>query len=223
MTTSPKMARGLTTAPKTARGQTTMNRIIRAAEVEFGRRGYHYTGINDIAQRAKVASGTIYLYFNDKYSLYVHLLTQYGERIRRDIAKNTKDLTDRGEIERVGLLAFLKLVKKQPHMYIIIWESLHINPKLFIDYYETFARRYKSQLDRAQDELTTMDNMVLAYALMGIATSWVSSTCSLTRRPIWNMWPMRMKLYRYGIPGLASRNMKAPGGLSARGHRSKTK
>lgn len=169
MTTSPKMARGLTNTPKTARGLTTMNRIIRAAEVEFGRKGYHYTGINDIAQRAKVASGTIYLYFSDKYSLYVYLLTQYGERIRRDIAKNTKDLTDRGEIERMGLLSFLKLVKKQPHMYNIIWESLHINPKLFIDYYETFARRYKAQLDHAQGDITPMDNMVMAYALMGIA------------------------------------------------------
>lgn len=169
MTTSPKMARGLTTTPKTARGLTTMNRIIRAAEVEFGRKGYHYTGITDIAQRAKVASGTIYLYFTDKYSLYVHLLTQYGERIRRDIAKNTKDLTDRGEIERVGLLSFLKLVKKQPHMYNIIWESLYIDPKLFAEYYETFASRYKHQLDMAQGEVTQMDTTVMAYCLMGIS------------------------------------------------------
>ena len=68
----------MTTGPKTARGLTTMNRIIKAAETEFGRKGYYNTGINDIATRAKVASGTIYLYFDDKYSLYVHLLTQYG-------------------------------------------------------------------------------------------------------------------------------------------------
>jgi len=169
MTTSPKMARGLTNTPKTARGLTTMNRIIRAAEVEFGRKGYHYTGINDIAQRAKVASGTIYLYFSDKYSLYVYLLTQYGERIRRDIAKNTKDLTDRGEIERMGLLSFLKLVKKQPHMYNIIWESLYINPELFVNYYEGFAARYKAQLDLASNELVEMDTTVLAYVLMGIS------------------------------------------------------
>jgi len=205
MTTSPKMARGLTNTPKTARGLTTMNRIIRAAEVEFGRKGYHYTGINDIAQRAKVASGTIYLYFSDKYSLYVYLLTQYGERIRRDIAKNTKDLTDRGEIERMGLLSFLKLVKKQPHMYNIIWESLHINPKLFIDYYETFARRYKAQLDHAQGDITPMDNMVMAYALMGIANFVGLKYVFFDKKAdLEYVVDEVMKIYRHGILGAGS-------------------
>ena len=205
MTTSPKRARGLTTTPKTARGLTTMNRIIRAAEVEFGRKGYHYTGITDIAQRAKVASGTIYLYFTDKYSLYVHLLTQYGERIRRDIAKNTKDLTDRGEIERMGLLSFLKLVKKQPHMYNIIWESLHINPKLFIDYYETFARRYKAQLDHAQGDITPMDNMVMAYALMGIANFVGLKYVFFDKKAdLEYVVDEVMKIYRHGILGAGS-------------------
>ncbi|NLD34148.1 MAG: TetR/AcrR family transcriptional regulator [Clostridiales bacterium] len=199
------MARGLTNTPKTARGLTTMNRIIRAAEVEFGRKGYHYTGINDIAQRAKVASGTIYLYFSDKYSLYVYLLTQYGERIRRDIAKNTKDLTDRGEIERMGLLSFLKLVKKQPHMYNIIWESLHINPKLFIDYYETFARRYKAQLDHAQGDITPMDNMVMAYALMGIANFVGLKYVFFDKKAdLEYVVDEVMKIYRHGILGAGS-------------------
>ncbi len=158
-----------TTSPKTARGQTTMNRIIRAAETEFGRKGYYNTGINDIALRAKVAPGTIYIYFEDKYSLYCHLLQQYGHHIRRNIAQHTKGLTDRLEIERAGLLAFLLHVRRKTHMYNIIWESLYINPRLFVDYYETFARRYKTQLDEAQGELTRMDTTVMAYVLMGIA------------------------------------------------------
>ena len=159
----------MTTGPKTARGLTTMNRIIKAAETEFGRKGYYNTGINDIATRAKVASGTIYLYFDDKYSLYVHLLTQYGHRIRKEIAKSTEKCATRHELEREGLLAFLRLVKKRPHMYNIIWESLYIDPKLFAEYYETFASRYNHQLDMAQGEVTQMDTTVMAYCLMGIS------------------------------------------------------
>lgn len=159
----------MTTGPKTARGLTTMNRIIKAAETEFGRKGYYNTGINDIATRAKVASGTIYLYFNDKYSLYVHLLTQYGHRIRKAIAKDTEKCATRHEVEREGLLSFLRLVKKRPYMYNIIWESLYIDPKLFAEYYETFASRYKQQLDKAQGEVTQMDTTVMAYCLMGIS------------------------------------------------------
>ena len=155
--------------PKTERGKTTMNRIIKAAETEFGRRGYHNTSVNDIATRAKVAPGTIYIYFEDKYSLYCHLLQQYGHKIRKNIAKHIEGLTDRLQIERAGLLAFLTHVKGNPHMYNIIWESLYINPTLFVNYYEGFARRYKAQLDSAKEELVEMDTTVLAYVLMGIS------------------------------------------------------
>ena len=155
--------------PKTERGKTTMNRIIKAAETEFGRRGYHNTSVNDIATRAKVAPGTIYIYFEDKYSLYCHLLKQYGHKIRKNIARHIEGLTDRLEIERAGLLAFLEYVKRYPHMYNIIWESLYINKELFVNYYEDFARRYKAQLDKAADELVDMDTMVLAYVFMGVS------------------------------------------------------
>jgi len=155
--------------PKTSRGQSTMNRIIHAAETEFGRKGYHNTAVNDIALRAKVAPGTIYIYFEDKYSLYCHLLKQYGHQIRRSIAEATEGCGTRLQAEREGLLSFLKQVRQRPHMYQIIWESLYINPKLFVDYYETFARRYASQLEESRGEILPMDNTVLAYMLMGIS------------------------------------------------------
>ncbi|MHC1786543.1 MAG: TetR/AcrR family transcriptional regulator [Christensenellales bacterium] len=159
----------MSNTPKTIRGQATMNRIIKAAEQLFGKRGYHNTSMNEIATRAKVALGTIYIYFDDKYSLYCHLLTQYGHYIRQEIAKATLDCRDRYTMERQGLLAFLLLVRKRPYMYNIIWESLYINPELFVAYYESFARRYKTQLDKAAGEVTSMNNTVLAYVLMGIA------------------------------------------------------
>jgi AcrR family transcriptional regulator len=155
--------------PKTTRGQQTLDRIIKAAETEFGIKGYYNTAINDIAVRAKVAPGTFYIYFKDKYSLYCHLLTQYGQRIRKNIAEATKDCRTRLEAERNGLLSFLQQARKHPHMYQIIWESLYINPKLFAEYYESFALRYKTQLDESKDEILEMDNTVLAYMLMGIS------------------------------------------------------
>lgn len=158
-----------TFVPKTARGRQTMERIIRSAEKEFGKRGYHNTSITDIAAGARVAPGTIYIYFEDKYSLYCHLLAQYGHQIRRTIADAVAGQTDRLQIERLGLLSFLQQVRKHPHMYKIIWESLYINPDLFVEYYEHFAQRYKTQLDSATGELTRMDTTVMAYILMGIS------------------------------------------------------
>ena len=97
-------------------------------------------------------------------------------------------------------------------MYNIIWESLHINPKLFIDYYETFARRYKTQLDHSQEELTDMDSTVLAYALMGIANFVGLKYVFFDKKSdLEYVVDEVMKLYRYGILGLGQ-NKERPAG-----------
>ena len=45
-------------------------RILDAAEAVFSARGYHEASITEIAVRADLAAGTIYLYFRDKADLY---------------------------------------------------------------------------------------------------------------------------------------------------------
>ena len=194
--------------PKTPRGRLTKGRIIRAAEQEFGKRGYYNTSINDIATAAKVAPGTIYIYFEDKYSLYCHLLLQYGHEIRMNIAEAVRGLTDRLEIERAGLLSFLKQVRKHPHMYKIIWESLYINPDLFVEYYENFASRYRAQLERAGDDLTRMDKTVMAYILMGISNFIGLKYVFFDKKAdLEQVVDEAMKFFRHGFAG-AGQNME---------------
>lgn len=188
--------------PKTQRGLSTLNKIIKAAEKEFGKNGYHNSGMVDIAAAAGVAPGTIYIYFEDKYSLYCHLLQTYGHQIRKTIAEAVKGLTDRLEIERAGLLSFLKQVRRHPHMYKIIWESLYINPELFVNYYESFAARYKAQLDQAEGQITKMDNTVLAYILMGISNFIGLKYVFFDKNaPLEEVVDQAMNFYRHGFCG----------------------
>ena len=49
-------------------------KILKAAEKVFVKKGFFPTRIDDIAEEAGVAKGTIYLYFPDKQSIYVSLL-----------------------------------------------------------------------------------------------------------------------------------------------------
>lgn len=49
-------------------------KILKAAEKVFAKKGFFPTRIDDIAEEAGVAKGTIYLYFPDKQSIYVSLL-----------------------------------------------------------------------------------------------------------------------------------------------------
>src|SRR6478752_1689526 len=48
--------------------------ILSAALDEFAARGFEATRLDDVARRAGVAKGTIYLYFRDKQSLFQELV-----------------------------------------------------------------------------------------------------------------------------------------------------
>lgn len=48
--------------------------ILAAALEEFSARGFEATRLDDVARRARIAKGTIYLYFRDKESLFQELI-----------------------------------------------------------------------------------------------------------------------------------------------------
>ncbi|MDD5594923.1 MAG: TetR/AcrR family transcriptional regulator [Candidatus Omnitrophica bacterium] len=50
--------------------------IIRAAEHVFALKGFHKATIQDIARQAEYATGTVYLYFDDKNSLYFSIVEE---------------------------------------------------------------------------------------------------------------------------------------------------
>lgn len=157
--------------PKTKRGQKTLDNIVRAAENLFYEKGYHATSIIDITNEADIALGTFYIYFKDKYSLYKYLLLSYSHEIRKAIAVDIKPSHTRFEAEKIGLKAFLHFIRKNKHVYNIIWESLYIDKTLFVDYYESFAARYGKALEKAQGEgeVVNVDPVILSYLLMGVS------------------------------------------------------
>lgn len=157
--------------PKTPKGVETLNNILSAAAQIIYEKGYHKANIGEITKLAGVATGTFYVYFDSKISLYKYLLLQFGHSIRRELAEKTKDCASRREVEREGFRAWLEYVRKHPYVYNIIWESLYIDRNLFTEYYETFNEAYKRGLKSAEDggEISDIDKDVLSYALMGIS------------------------------------------------------
>ena len=57
-------------APRTARGERTLRKILDAARDEFGERGFSDSSIVGITQRAGVALGTFYTYFDLKEAVF---------------------------------------------------------------------------------------------------------------------------------------------------------
>ena len=61
--------------------------ILKAAEDVFARLGYHGAGIADIIERAGVARGTFYLYFESKRHVFEQLLDKFFEIIRSQVRR----------------------------------------------------------------------------------------------------------------------------------------
>ncbi|MBI4830986.1 MAG: TetR/AcrR family transcriptional regulator, partial [Candidatus Lindowbacteria bacterium] len=55
------------------------DRVLRAAQIEFAKFGYHKTNINDICRRARISNGALYKYFKNKADLYQAVIDRQVE------------------------------------------------------------------------------------------------------------------------------------------------
>lgn len=58
-------------------------RILKAALALFLRRGFDATTMDDVAAKARIAKGTLYLHFKDKADLYVSLIEQKADALNQ--------------------------------------------------------------------------------------------------------------------------------------------
>ena len=87
-------------APRTARGERTLRKILDAARDEFGERGFSESSIVGITQRAGVALGTFYTYFDSKEALFQALVRDMSAQVRDHVAPALKDAADALDGER---------------------------------------------------------------------------------------------------------------------------
>jgi AcrR family transcriptional regulator len=156
--------------PKTSRGQITREKLLKAAEAEFGARGFHAVAINDITRSAGVALGTFYVYFESKEEIFRALVSYMGRRVRSWVAERIAGAPDRLAAEREGVKAYLEFVREHKGLYRIISESEFVANDAFMDHYMVFAKAYQEALAAAagRGEIREGDYEVWAWAIMGM-------------------------------------------------------
>jgi AcrR family transcriptional regulator len=97
-------------APRTARGEKTLRKILDAALLEFGQRGFHDSSIVGITRRAKVALGTFYTYFDSKEALFAALVRDMSRQVRDHVAPDIEGAVDEIDRERRALASYLRFV-----------------------------------------------------------------------------------------------------------------
>lgn len=157
--------------PITARGEATRQRILDAAEAEFGESGFARTSIGSIVHRAGVAQGTFYLYFPSKDDVLRELVRNMGRRLRHALSEATRGLSHRMDVERAGLEAFIRFALANQNLYRVVMESQFVDESIYREYYQTLADAYASRLAEAQEkrEVRQGHPEAQAWALMGIA------------------------------------------------------
>jgi AcrR family transcriptional regulator len=161
-------------APRTARGERTLRKILDAALHEFGERGFSEGSIVGITQRARVALGTFYTYFDSKEAVFKALVNDMSTRVRDHVAPVLKAAPDTLDGEGKALESFLEFARAHKQVYRIIDEAEFADPQGFEKHYRTTAARIATRLDagKAKGEVAAMDSTlaseVEAWAIMGM-------------------------------------------------------
>lgn len=155
--------------PKTARGRRTWQKLLDAAEKEFGEKGFHDAAITRITEAAGVAMGTFYVHFPSKEAIFRALVDHMGYLTRSFIGERVADAPNRLAAERRGIEAFIEFVRTHRDLYRIVNEAQFVAPDAYRAYYEGFAVAYRRRLALAAErgEIRAGDDEQRAWALIG--------------------------------------------------------
>ena len=156
--------------PRTERGRKTLRKLLDAAAVEFGERGFHEASISGITRRAGVALGTFYTYYDSKDAIFRALVGDMSDAVKVAAREAIERTMQPLEVERAALEAFLAGASKHKEIYRIIDEAEFVDPASYRTHYETIAARIADRLDAGAGKGAFRDDLgeAEAWAVMGM-------------------------------------------------------
>jgi AcrR family transcriptional regulator len=156
--------------PRTDRGRRTLRKLLDAAAVEFGERGFHEASISGITRRAGTALGSFYTYFDSKEEIFQALVRYMSEQLRDHVTPLVQAAPDEISAERIGLESFLGFVREHKEIYRIIDEAEFVDYASYRRHYETTVARVRQRLEdgAARGEIRADVGEIHAWAIGGM-------------------------------------------------------
>lgn len=156
--------------PRTSRGRATLRKLLDAAAIEFGEKGFHEASISGITRRAQTALGSFYTYFDSKDEIFRALVRDMSRQVGKMAAGRMGDATDAFEREKLALLGFLEFAREHTEIYRIIDEAEFVDPESYRRHYETTAERILMRLRQGAEAGEVREDVseFHAWALMGM-------------------------------------------------------
>jgi TetR/AcrR family fatty acid metabolism transcriptional regulator len=109
-------------------------RIIRAATKVFAKKGFYQAKVSEIAKEAKVADGTIYLYFENKDDILISLFEEQMKLVLENMKSEITNEPNAVKKIQKFALTHLKLIEQNKDMAEIIQVELRQSSKFMKEY-----------------------------------------------------------------------------------------
>jgi len=97
--------------------------LLHAAKTLFASQGYQATGIEAVAQAARVTRGALYHHFDDKKALFDAVIVDLQANAARVVAQRARAEPDKWQRLRVGTDAFLEICLDPAYRWLVIQEA----------------------------------------------------------------------------------------------------
>ena len=153
---------------------TMRSNIIQAAVKEFSRLGFEQTRIEQIAERAGIGKGTVYLYLDSKRDLFSEMLQEIGNMQLAQLEKTLNDKTGLKEQLEAIFGIFTNLALEQPDNLQIFISALYGVNRIFNEEAAATRKRFLERIESVLGEALIQESTekqsvtveVEPYALM---------------------------------------------------------
>ena len=150
------------------------SRILDAALEVFAIKGFETARISDIARRAGIGDGTVYLYFKSKDDILISLFEVRLEEINRRLSDELATCNNAREKLEAVIDFHLRLAFEEPNFAVLVSNELRQSSKFMKDYTKEQLLEYTGQWEQAFEEGRStglfrgnMSCGVLKHALFG--------------------------------------------------------
>ena len=161
------------------------SKIIRAATKVFAKKGFFNARISDIAKEAKVADGTIYLYFNNKFDILISVFEQEIGKLVDQVSILIEKEENPQKMLEIFIRKHLTEMKKNRNLAEVIQIELRQTNKIIRDYrnnkFSEYVNIVSTIIKRGQEE-----NIYRKDILPGIAKRAIFGALDEISR-IWNL------------------------------------
>lgn len=149
-------------------------RILEAALEVFAIKGFETARISDIARRAGIGDGTVYLYFKSKDDILISLFEVRLEEINQRLSSQLAQCANAREKVEAIIDFHLKLALDEPNFAVLVSNELRQSSKFMKDYTKEQLMEYIGQWESSFEEgrstglfRSNMSCGVIKHALFG--------------------------------------------------------